>query len=281
MEKYRSIPQGYLTVGKMAKRAGVTVRALQHYDAKGLLSPSSSSEGGFRLYTDKDMEKLWRILLLRELGYKLKSIKEIMDSPDFDMRNSIGKHIELLVQKKERLESLIVYANIIKMTGIIPFYSDVLDYMTFDELLGLFKLDDPEYKLMKTLQGAIEKVLSQPNRVWSKDEKREIYEGLSSIFNWDKLAAMNDYIDELVRLNGKDLNSKEVRGCVKKLYGHFCTVSCFDHPEAIIAFLVYGQTLASGGDIGTFSMKHYGEDATSFIANAIQVYCDNFMIEQQ
>ena len=55
MAKYRAIPQGFMTVGEVAKKMGVTVRTLQYYDKEGLLSPSAESEGGRRLYTDKDL----------------------------------------------------------------------------------------------------------------------------------------------------------------------------------------------------------------------------------
>ena len=58
VEKYRAIPQGYMTVGEVAKKMDVTVRTLQHYDKEGLLSPSAVSDGGRRLYTDKDIVKL-------------------------------------------------------------------------------------------------------------------------------------------------------------------------------------------------------------------------------
>lgn len=55
MNKHKAIPQGYMTVGEVAKKMNTTVRTLQHYDREGLLSPSSVSEGGRRLYTDKDI----------------------------------------------------------------------------------------------------------------------------------------------------------------------------------------------------------------------------------
>ena len=61
MAKYRAIPQGFMTVGEAAKKIGVTVRTLQYYDKKGLLSPSAESEGGRRLYTDKDLVTLHQI----------------------------------------------------------------------------------------------------------------------------------------------------------------------------------------------------------------------------
>ena len=58
MAKYRAIPQGFVTVGEVAKKMSVTVRTLQYYDKEGLLSPSAESEGGRRLYTDKDLVTL-------------------------------------------------------------------------------------------------------------------------------------------------------------------------------------------------------------------------------
>lgn len=75
MEKHKAIPQGYMSVGEVAKKMDVTVRTLQHYDKEGLLSPSAISDGGRRLYTDKDIIKLYQILSLKHLGFSLGDIK--------------------------------------------------------------------------------------------------------------------------------------------------------------------------------------------------------------
>lgn len=80
MEKYRAIPHGYMTVGEVAKKMGVTVRTLQYYDREGLLSPSSESEGGRRLYTGKDVVKLYQILSMKSLGFSLDDIKNRLTS---------------------------------------------------------------------------------------------------------------------------------------------------------------------------------------------------------
>ena len=55
MTKYRVIPEGFMTVGQLAKKIGITIRTLQYYDKEGLAFPSAESEGGRRLYTDKDI----------------------------------------------------------------------------------------------------------------------------------------------------------------------------------------------------------------------------------
>jgi MerR family transcriptional regulator, thiopeptide resistance regulator len=65
---------GDLTIGALAKRTGLTVRTLHHYDEIGLLEPSGRSEGGYRLYSDDDVRRLERIVLLRNLGIPLTDI---------------------------------------------------------------------------------------------------------------------------------------------------------------------------------------------------------------
>ncbi len=71
MDKHKAIPQDYMGIGEVAKKMNVTVRTLQYYDREGLLSPSAISEGGRRLYTDKDTVKLHQILSLKHLGFSL------------------------------------------------------------------------------------------------------------------------------------------------------------------------------------------------------------------
>src|ERR1700690_2734919 len=122
-------------INEVSKSIGVSKRTLQYYDEIGLLAPSKKTEADYRLYDDVAIEKLWKILLLREMGYPLKDIKRIMDDPDFDLRNSIEKHIDIMTKEKERLENLIGYASIIKMTGIIPFNFEEYGDITFDEFI--------------------------------------------------------------------------------------------------------------------------------------------------
>lgn len=109
MEKYRAIPEGYLRIGEVAKKARTTVRTLQYYDKEGLLSPSAESDGGFRLYTDKDLAKLVQILMMKELGFSLSEIKKRLTSLDTpaDVVNVLTNHAADIRKKIEHLsESL-------------------------------------------------------------------------------------------------------------------------------------------------------------------------------
>jgi len=88
-----------LTVGALAKRTGLTIRTLHHYDEIGLLSPSARSQSGYRLYADDDVRRLERIVLLRGLGMPLESIASAMQESDGHAL------IELLVRHSESIDA--------------------------------------------------------------------------------------------------------------------------------------------------------------------------------
>ena len=69
-----------LKVGELAKRTGLTVRALHHYDEIGLLKPSLHTEAGYRLYTADDVARLQRVLSLRQLGFSLEQVRDCLDA---------------------------------------------------------------------------------------------------------------------------------------------------------------------------------------------------------
>ena len=120
MARYRAIPQGFMTVGEMAKKMGVTVRTLQYYDKEGLLSPSAESEGGRRLYTDKDLVALHQIISLKSLGFSLDDIKQRLISLETptDVANALTEQADDIRQKIEQLKaSLSIYKW--RMTFII------------------------------------------------------------------------------------------------------------------------------------------------------------------
>lgn len=70
--------------GELAEACGTTVRTVQYYDGKGLLAPSGYSEGGRRLYSAADAERLRFILMLKALGLRLAQIKGVLESPNRD-----------------------------------------------------------------------------------------------------------------------------------------------------------------------------------------------------
>ncbi|MEZ5226622.1 MAG: MerR family transcriptional regulator [Acidimicrobiales bacterium] len=85
-------PQGY-RIGEIASAAGVTVRTLHHYDEIGLLTASSRTEAGHRIYTDDDLAALYRIAMLRRLGLSLDEVKAALNDPEWDLASTLQTHL--------------------------------------------------------------------------------------------------------------------------------------------------------------------------------------------
>ena len=97
-----------MLIKEFAEFTGVSVRTLHYYDEIGLLTPAFVDETtGYRFYDEKSLLRMQEILFYRELDFSLKSIGEILSSPNYDTRKSLEEQKILLTLKKERLERLI------------------------------------------------------------------------------------------------------------------------------------------------------------------------------
>ncbi len=75
-------PDDGLTVGPAARVVGTTVRALHHYDAIGLVHPGGRTPAGYRVYLEADLDRLRRVLVLRELGFPLQDVATLLAARD-------------------------------------------------------------------------------------------------------------------------------------------------------------------------------------------------------
>lgn len=94
------------TVGELARRAGLTVRALHHYEKLGLLQPSGRSGAGYRLYGEHDVMRLHRVLAYRHSGLALKEIATLMQAENPPLREVLARQIaavEAQVSRQQRL----------------------------------------------------------------------------------------------------------------------------------------------------------------------------------
>ena len=101
-------------VGVLAKRTGLTVRTLHHYDEMGLLKPSDRSESGHRLYTARNLARLQQILSLRQLGFALEEIGGFLNRPQVSVRrvielqlNHLRTKLSLTRRLYDRLEGIL------------------------------------------------------------------------------------------------------------------------------------------------------------------------------
>ena len=85
------------TTGEIAKLCGVTVRTIQYYDTRGILTPSDLTEGGRRLYSEDDVRRCRIICFLREIGLSIDTIGKLL------MEDDPGSVIEILLSQQEKL----------------------------------------------------------------------------------------------------------------------------------------------------------------------------------
>jgi DNA-binding transcriptional MerR regulator len=69
-------------IGGVAEGLGVSTRTIKYYEELGLVSPENRSPGGFRLYNASDVERLQRILRLKNMGFSLAAIREFLSVRD-------------------------------------------------------------------------------------------------------------------------------------------------------------------------------------------------------
>ena len=161
MAKHRAIPQGYMTVGEVAKKIGVTVRTLQYYDKEGLLSPSAESEGGRRLYTDKDLVTLHQIISLKSLGFSLEDIKQRLISlgTPADVANALTEQADDIRKKIEQLTA--------SLTAIEQLKAEVLQMQTVnfkkyaDIIVNLQMKNDSYYLIKRFDDDTLDHIRSQ------------------------------------------------------------------------------------------------------------------------
>lgn len=100
------------TVQKLGRMAGISTRTLRYYDEIGILKPAKINSSGYRIYGQKEINRLQQILFYRELGVSLESIKDIITAPNFDGAAALREHRVKLLEKREQLDRLI--ANVEK-----------------------------------------------------------------------------------------------------------------------------------------------------------------------
>jgi cob(I)alamin adenosyltransferase len=94
------------SIGELADAADVTVRTLRHYDHIGLLVPDARSLGGHRRYSEAQVERLYRIVALRGLGFGLEEIAGMLEAEHGQLLETVRRQlraVEVEVEAKTRL----------------------------------------------------------------------------------------------------------------------------------------------------------------------------------
>lgn len=94
-------------VHEFAARAGVTVRALHHYDRLGLLKPTARTGNRYRLYSDRDLARLEQIVVLKFLGLPLREIRDLLREDSAALADALQRQQRVLVARRHQLDSAV------------------------------------------------------------------------------------------------------------------------------------------------------------------------------
>lgn len=104
---YKGGKDKYLSVHEVVRLTGTTARTLHYYDEIGLLKPALVTDAGYRQYSEENLLRLQELLFLREVGFSLKEIKSLTESPGYDAGKALKRQLEVLEAQKERINGLI------------------------------------------------------------------------------------------------------------------------------------------------------------------------------
>lgn len=238
------------TVKEVSKLTGVSVRTLHHYDAIDLLKPAKVTEAGYRLYDDVSLQRLHAILLLKELQFSLKDIKEILDAPGFDPMEALAQQIGLLELKRQHLTDLIDHAREIQKTGVIS-----MDFSSFDT-------------------ERIDRYAKDAKKKWGKTGAYKEYETKTAGQSKAQMQATGDKLMDIFKEFGaiRHLSpaSPEAQALVAKLQS-FITENYYTCTKQILFGL--GQMYAAGDEMNENIDKAGGEGTGVFARDAITIYC--------
>ncbi len=97
----------YYHTTEFAQKASVSVRTLRYYDKVGLLSPSTYTESGYRLYTDTDLLRLQQILALKFLGFSLQEIQQFLNAEPILLQESLAQQKAMMQERRTQLDTVI------------------------------------------------------------------------------------------------------------------------------------------------------------------------------
>ena len=238
-----------MQIKEFAEFTGVSVRTLHYYDEIGLLTPAFVERAtGYRFYDENSLLRMQEILFYRELDFSLKSIREILSSPNYNKSKALNEQKQLLMLKKERLERLI---------------SAIDGAMKGENIMTAF--DNSEF----------EKYKAEAREKWGKTDAYKEHAERTKNYSkqkWNDLAEGMDHImAEFALCMRKDESpdSAEAQNLVKMLQNHI-TENYYVCTNEILAGL--GQMYVADERFKSNIDKH-ADGTAMFICEAIKVYC--------
>ena len=243
-----------MQINEFAKLTGVSVRTLHYYDEIGLLKPAFVDEqNGYRFYDENSLLRMQEILFYRELDFELKSISNILSSPNYDKRKALAEQRKLLILKKERLERII----------------DALDGAEKGKVT-MTAFDNSDY------ETARKQYETEAKKRWGATDAYKEHAEKTANYTADKWQEVNDGLNAVLakfaecKKNGNSADYDEAQTLVKELQDYI-TENYYTCTNEILAGL--GLMYVADERFKTNIDKN-GDGTAEFISEAIKVYCN-------
>lgn len=242
-----------MSVKEFAELTGVSVRTLHYYDEINLLKPAEIDENnGYRFYDRTALERMQEILFYRELDFPLKSICEILSSPDYDKQKALSEQKKLLILKKERLERII----------------SAIDNAEESEVV-MKALNNNDYEVARKQYEA------EAKERWGKTEAYKEHTEKTKDYSKDKWQYVMDGLDSIIgefaecMKGGNAPDSKAAKALAEKLQKHI-TDNFYTCTKEILSSL--GQMYIFDERF-TRNIDKHGVGTAEFVNKAIIEYC--------
>ena len=191
-----------ISIRRLTKETGVTVRTLRYYDQIDLLKPSGKTEGGHRLYSEADVIRLQQILFLKEMGFSLKESANMLVKGELNLKDSLENNFDLYRKnKRNSIEWRVLQA--------VVYSVDVEGELDWKVMFELIQLSKQSSRIREIFQ----------NDVFSKEEQKLLHnlpnmsEEDPNVLEWvDLLKQLRTFMKD-----GKEVASDEVQEATKKL----------------------------------------------------------------
>lgn len=238
-----------MKVKEVSTLTGVSIRTLHHYNDIELLVPDELTEAGYRIYSDENLATLQQILFFRELGFPLKKIKELLDSPSFDRQKAFEMQRNMLIEKREQLDGMI---EIIEKT--IQHGKGEYTMTKEEKFKGFNFSENPHEKEAKERWG--DEVVEQ--------SKKKIEQ-----FGPEIAKEMNRIYSSLAEIRHLDPASKEAQAVIGEWYTTLNRMGNYSR----VAFKGLGEMYVNDERF-TKNIDEFGEGLTVFMRDAMAAFAE-------
>lgn len=259
---------------------GITRDMLRYYEKEGLLSKEDTQNKAnkYRNYSDEDIEKIWGIKLLIEIGFSAKEIYAFMNIKDFDFDAAIAQKVKELEKKHSERAVYLEFAKSIKLMGKIPTTSKIGN-VNFEDFL-VYALenwnfhDDPH---MTSFMHFSDTMISKEPQQWKSDEVEQILE-LFKDFDAERMMyiySLHGYWQVIADMREFGYSSDIVQRVIRLLHEYLVKHNVEPELDDKITPQFLAKHIAPfflSGDAAIMYEKNYGKEGCLFIAQALACY---------